>query len=150
LKSGRLILLGTSGPVQACNGIALPLPLFTYLACRDSSAGIATRLGLNGPAIESLNGEIFRNSQDRPKGLPSLLGLFPGGNAMSIHSHLAPRLKKVYRYNSTLPLGLHGLFWGELSFFIYLSGTYQTKVHACSLQDRKRTADADFSKVLNI
>ena len=27
LKSGSLILLEPSGPVQACNGIALPLPL---------------------------------------------------------------------------------------------------------------------------
>ena len=27
LKSGSLNLLETSGPVQACNGIALPLPL---------------------------------------------------------------------------------------------------------------------------
>jgi len=27
LKSGNIILLETSGPVQACNGIALPLPL---------------------------------------------------------------------------------------------------------------------------
>jgi len=27
LKSGRLNLLETSGPVQACNGTALPLPL---------------------------------------------------------------------------------------------------------------------------
>ena len=30
LKSGRLNLLEPSGPVQACNGIALILPLFSY------------------------------------------------------------------------------------------------------------------------
>jgi len=28
LKSGSLNLLKPSGPVQACNGIALPLPLY--------------------------------------------------------------------------------------------------------------------------
>jgi len=33
LKSGSLNLLEPSGPVQACNGIALPLPLqFTLIA----------------------------------------------------------------------------------------------------------------------
>jgi len=31
LKSGSLSLLEPSGPVQACNGIALPLPLPKYL-----------------------------------------------------------------------------------------------------------------------
>jgi hypothetical protein len=34
LKSGSLNLLEPSGPVQACNGIALPLPLTTQL-CED-------------------------------------------------------------------------------------------------------------------
>jgi hypothetical protein len=37
LKSGSLNLLEPSGPVQACNGIALPLP-FTVKNCNDSSA----------------------------------------------------------------------------------------------------------------
>jgi len=32
LKSGRLNLLEPSGPVQACNGIALPLPISTWIA----------------------------------------------------------------------------------------------------------------------
>jgi len=32
LKSGNLNLLEPSGPVQACNGIALPLPLYLYLS----------------------------------------------------------------------------------------------------------------------
>jgi len=31
LKSGSLNLLEPSGPVQACNGIALPLPFISYL-----------------------------------------------------------------------------------------------------------------------
>jgi hypothetical protein len=40
---------------------------------RDSSAGIATRYGLDGPGIESRWGEIFRTLQYRPWGPPSLL-----------------------------------------------------------------------------
>jgi hypothetical protein len=51
---------------------------------RDSSVGIATRYGLDGPGIESLwGGEIFRILPDRPWGPPSLLyngyRVFTGG-----------------------------------------------------------------------
>jgi hypothetical protein len=35
LKSGSLYLLESSGPIQACNGIALPLPLPMYATCSD-------------------------------------------------------------------------------------------------------------------
>ena len=36
---------------------------------RDSSVGIATRYGLDGPEIESRGGvEVFRTRPDRPKG----------------------------------------------------------------------------------
>ena len=40
---------------------------------RDSSVGIATGYGLDGPGIESRQGEIFRTSPDRPWGPPNLL-----------------------------------------------------------------------------
>jgi len=41
---------------------------------RDSTVGIATRYGLDGPEIESRwVGEIFRTRLDRPWGPPSLL-----------------------------------------------------------------------------
>jgi hypothetical protein len=54
------------------------------LVGRDSSVGVATRYGLDGPEIESRGGgEIFRTCPDRPWGPPSLLyngfGAFPGG-----------------------------------------------------------------------
>jgi hypothetical protein len=39
----------------------------------DSSVGIATRYGLDGPGIESRWGEIFRTRPDRPWGPRSLL-----------------------------------------------------------------------------
>ena len=40
---------------------------------RDSSVGIATRYGLNGPGIESRGDEISRTRPDRPLGPPSHL-----------------------------------------------------------------------------
>ena len=50
---------------------------------RDSSVGIATRCGLDGPGVEPHGGEIFRTRPDRPWGPPSLLyngyRVFPGG-----------------------------------------------------------------------
>ena len=52
----------------------------------DSSIGIATGYGLDGPGIESRRGgEIFRTCPDRPRDPPSLLyngyRFFPGGKA---------------------------------------------------------------------
>ena len=54
---------------------------------RDSSVGVATRYGLNGPGMESrLRGDIFRTRPDRPWGPPSLLyngyRVFPGGKVV--------------------------------------------------------------------
>ena len=61
-----------------------------YIVCRilnvgrDSSVGIVTGYGLDGPGIESRwGGDIFRTRPDRPWGPPSLLyngyRVFPGG-----------------------------------------------------------------------
>jgi hypothetical protein len=48
-------------------------------------------------------------------------GPFPGvkrpGCGVDHPPHLAPRLKKEYGYTSTPPLGLRGLFWGELYLY---------------------------------
>jgi hypothetical protein len=56
----------------------------SYLMCGpDSSVGIATDYGLDGPGIESRWGEIFRTCPDRPWSPSSLLyngyRVFPGG-----------------------------------------------------------------------
>ena len=53
---------------------------------RDSSVGIVTSYGLNGPGIESPGGgEIFRTRPDRPWGPPSTRynwhRVCPGGKA---------------------------------------------------------------------
>ena len=41
------------------------------------------------------------------------------GVALTTHLHLAPRLKKEQSYTFTLPLGLHGLFQGEIYLYLY-------------------------------
>jgi hypothetical protein len=52
---------------------------------QDSSVGIATRYGLDGPGIESRWRRDFRTRPDRPWGPPILLyngsRVFPGGKA---------------------------------------------------------------------
>ena len=86
---------------------------------RQSSVGIATRYGLDGPGTESRCGARFSaNRPDRPWGPPSLVymgtGSFPGvkrpGRGVDHPPHLAPRLKKEYSYTTTPLLGLHDLF----------------------------------------
>jgi hypothetical protein len=88
---------------------------------RDSSIGIATRYGLDGPEIESrcerdfphLSKPALGPSQHPKQWVP---GLFPGNKAAGAWRgvdhppHLAPRLKKEYSYTSTPPLGLRCLF----------------------------------------
>jgi hypothetical protein len=65
---------------------------------RDSSVGIATGYGLDGPGIESRwGGEIFYTRPDRPWGPLSLLY---GGDRVSF-----PVVKRLGR-----GVGLHGLF----------------------------------------
>ena len=70
---------------------------------RDSSVGIATRYGLEGPGIESRWGEIFHTYPDRQWGPLSLLyngyRVFPGGKGgrgvmLTTQPLLVPRLRK--------------------------------------------------------
>ena len=53
-------------------------------------------------------------------------GSFPGvqrpGRGVEHPPHLSLRLKKEYSYTSTPPLGLHGLFWGDL--YLYIIGKH--------------------------
>ena len=73
---------------------------------RDSSVGIATRYGLDGPGIEfRWGGEAFRTRPDRPWGPPNLLyngyRVFPGikrpGRVLTPHPHLQCRSLKKCR-----------------------------------------------------
>jgi len=47
--------------------------LNSLISGRDSSVGIATRYGLDGPGSNPGGGEIFRTRPDRPWGPPGLL-----------------------------------------------------------------------------
>jgi hypothetical protein len=87
----------------SCNGVSYFLPVLATFGSRDSSVGIATRYGLEGPGIEYRWGEIFRTYPDRLRGPPSLLcngyRVFPGGKGgrgvmLTTHPLLVPRLRK--------------------------------------------------------
>ena len=75
----------------------------TKIVSPDSSVGIATRYGLDGPGIESGWGEICRTTPERtvrPTEPPIQVGTgsFPGGYigrgvALITNPHLGPRLK---------------------------------------------------------
>ena len=98
---------------------------------RDSSVGIATRYGLDGPEIKSRWGARFSAPvQTGPGGPPSLLyngyRVLPGGKVRPGRGvdhppplHLAPRLKEEYSHAHTPPLGLPGLFF-DRRYDIYL------------------------------
>ena len=69
---------------------------------RDSSVGIATRFGLDGPGSNSGGNKIFRTCPDPPWGPPNLLykgyRFLPGvkrpGRGVDHPSHLASSLRK--------------------------------------------------------
>ena len=97
---------------------------------RNSLVGMATRYWLDGPGIECRWSEIFRACPDRPWNPPSLLyngyRVIPGDKAAGVvalttHYHLVLRLMKQQSCTSTYLLGLHGLFQGELIFFLHLN-----------------------------
>jgi hypothetical protein len=82
---------------------------------RDSSVGIATRYGLDGPGSNLGEGEIFHTRPDRhPASYKMDTGSFPGikrpERGVDHPQHLAQRLKKEYSYTSSTPLGFRGLF----------------------------------------
>jgi len=95
---------------------------------QHSVAGTATRYGLDGTRIHSWwGGGDVPHPSERPWGPSSPLYngywvCFPEvkrpGRGVHHPSHPAPRLKKEQRYNSNPPLGLRGLFYGELYLFL--------------------------------
>jgi hypothetical protein len=71
LKCGSFKLLETSGPSRPVMGLNLPLP--PWCVGRDSSVGIATRYGLDGPRIESRCGSVFLHPSIPARGATGLL-----------------------------------------------------------------------------
>ena len=87
------------------------------LRSRDSSVGIATRYGLEGPRIDSRWGEIFRTYPDRLRGPPSLLyngyRVFHGakggrGVMLTTHPPSSAEVKKELSYTSNHLMGHPG------------------------------------------
>jgi hypothetical protein len=108
--------------------------------CRDSSVGIATLYGLNGPGIESrcearFSAPVQRGPEAHPASYTMGTESFPGakrpGRGLDHPPQLAPRLKKVYSYTSTPPLGLRGLFWGELYLYYFYYYYYYYYCYYC-------------------
>ena len=96
---------------------------------RDSTVGIATRYGLGGPGIESRWARDFSHPSRAALGPTqppiqwyrvAFLRVKRPRRGVNHPPHLAPRLKKVQRYTSTPPLGLRGLFQGELHLHLAL------------------------------
>jgi hypothetical protein len=86
---------------------------------RDSSVGIATRYGLDGPGIESRWGARFSAPvQTGPGAHPASYTIgtksFPGVERPRRGADRPPpssaEVKERVGYTSTPPLGLHGLF----------------------------------------
>ena len=103
--------------------VIIIVTIIIIIVGRDSSVGIGTATGWTVRASNSGGGDIFHARPDRPWGPPSLLYdgylvSFPAvkrpGRGVDHPPHLVPRLKKEYSYTSTPPLGLHGLFLGDL------------------------------------
>ena len=101
---------------------------------RDSSVRIGTHHWLDGPGIESRwgGGEILRTRLDRPWGPSSILHngyrIFLGGKAAwawcwrpTPSSADVKERAELYFYS---PLGLRGLFEGELYLYLYSIHTY--------------------------
>jgi hypothetical protein len=109
----------------------IPQLCITTLKSRelDSSVGIATRYGLEGPGIESRWGEIFRTYPDWLRGPPSLLyngyRVFPGGKGgwgvmLTTHPLLVLRLRKSWAIHPLTLWVLLGLLRGSLYLYLTL------------------------------
>jgi len=96
---------------------------------RDSSVGIATtlRAGRSGdrvPVGTRFSVPVQTGPGAHPASYTMDTGSFPGvkrpGSGVDHPLHLAPRLKREYNYTFVPPLGLRGLFEGELYLYLYL------------------------------
>jgi hypothetical protein len=100
---------------------------------RDSSVGIATRYGVEGPGSNTSLAEIFRTRSDWPRdtfgtmGTVSFQGVKRPGRGVD-HPDLGPRLRRAYSYTSIPPSSLLGLLQGK--FYLYL---YKDSFTLCDL-----------------
>jgi hypothetical protein len=88
---------------------------------RNSSVGIATRYGLDGPRIESRWGRYFSAHVQTDPGTHPVsytLEVKRSGHDVNQPLHLVPKLKKEYSYASTPPLDLRSLLHDEMYFYL--------------------------------
>jgi len=112
---------------------------------RDSSVGIATRYGLEGPGIESRWGRDFPHPSRsflgaHPASYTMGTGSFPGvkrpGRSVDHPLHLAPRLKKEYSYTYSSP-GPSCPVLGWTSRFAWLVETTNILGHKIHFPDQE-------------
>jgi hypothetical protein len=106
IKQDAVVDCPILGKYRVQNSFTEPTAIVIYtgfLVGRDSSVGITTRYGLDGPGIECHWDEIFHTRPDRPWSPPSLLyhrywvslpGVKRPERGVDHPPHLAPRLKK--------------------------------------------------------
>jgi hypothetical protein len=108
--------------------LEMNLALWLHMG-RESSISTVTRYRLDGPGIKFQRGaRLSTRVQTGPGAHPAFNKMgtesFPGVKQLGLGGdhppHLAPRLKKEWKCTSSLPLGLHGLFQGELYLLHWL------------------------------
>jgi len=116
-----------SSPSKSVETIILLTCIQQVKMGRNSVVIIATRYGKDSPEIKSQWGKIFHVYPE----WVSFPRLSSWCLALTTHPCLGMRLKKEYSNTSTTALGLHGLFFGELTLtlrllmsYIYIWSTY--------------------------
>ena len=122
-KMQRLEVSGAVRPLKGSLGVKGLI--FAYCPS-DSSVGIATRCGLDGPGIESrCRRDFFAPVQTCPvthsasctKGTGSFPEVKRSGRGVKHPPPFNAKLKKEYIYTHP-PRGLRGLFWGDLHLYL--------------------------------
>jgi hypothetical protein len=103
------IVLSTTHSIVTSNTILRdPASTHSFRVDQESPVGIATRYGPDGPGIESRLGRDFPHPSRPVLGstqphVQKRTTAFLHSGALTIHPHLASRLKKEYNYTSIPP-----------------------------------------------